>query len=493
MLIKKLYITGLLLSFLLPQNVLLAQSKIGLVLDKNGNKMSKRLGNAVDPFETLAKYGPDATRFYMITNSQPWDNLKFDLSGIEEVTRKFFGTLHNTYSFFSLYANIDHFTYQEADIPLEDRPELDRWILSELNSLIKEVDNAFAEYEPTRAGRALERFVDEHLSNWYVRLSRRRFWKGEYSNDKISAYQTLYTCLEKISMLLAPISPFYSELLFRNLNEVSDRIKSESVHLTDFPTYKSEWSDKDLEDRMELAQKITSMVLSLRKKSGNRVRQPLQKIIVPSLGKDFETHLNNIKELILSETNIKELEIIDGRNDFLVKKAKPDFKKLGPRFGKQMKAVAEVINGFSNIEISKLELDGKVIVTLEGTELEIFSDDVEVFTEDIPGWIVANEGKVTVALDITLNEALIQEGMARDFVNRVQNIRKESGFEVTDTIRVEYFGSKDVQNSIVNNFSYICNEILATDLEYSDVLDSENSSETELVEGVTIRIKVIKN
>lgn len=465
----------------------------GLVLDKNGNKMSKRLGNAVDPFETLAKYGPDATRFYMITNSQPWDNLKFDLGGIEEVTRKFFGTLHNTYSFFSLYANIDGFSYKEAEIPLAERPELDRWILSELNSLVKEVDEAYADYEPTRAGRAMERFVDEHLSNWYVRLSRRRFWKGEYSNDKISAYQTLYTCLEKLAMLLAPISPFYAEQLYKNLNDVSGRNAAESVHLTDFPAFDGKYFDHDLEQRMELAQKISSMVLSLRKKSGNRVRQPLQKIIIPSLGPEFENHVANIRDLVMSETNIKEIEVLDSRNDFLVKKAKPDFKKLGPRFGKQMKAVADVVSTFGNPQIGELESEGRISINLGGETAEVLLDEVEIFTEDIPGWIVANEGRVTVALDITLTGELLQEGLARDFVNRVQNLRKESGFEVTDTIKVQYFGNEEVQKAIINNFSYICNEILATELGFSNSLDTENSSETELTEGVNIRLKISKN
>ena len=409
----------------------------GLVLDKNGNKMSKRLGNAVNPFETIEKYGPDATRWYMLTNSQPWDNLKFDVAGIGEVQRKFFGTLYNTYSFFALYANIDKFSFSEEEIPLEKRPELDRWIISELNTLIKNVDESYSDYEPTRAGRLIQSFVDEHLSNWYVRLSRRRFWKGEYTADKIAAYQTLYTCLDVIARLAAPIAPFYMDELFRDMNAVTRKHQVNSVHLVDFPVFKNDQIDKDLEERMETAQALSSMVLSLRKRTNIRVRQPLNKIMVPVQSQDFQRQLELIKNLILAEVNVKEIEYLTGGSSILVKKIKPNFKTLGPRFGKLMKDIAIVIIQFSQEDINKLETQGSYILNISGNEVELQSTDVEIYTEDIPGWVVANAGNLTVALDITITKELEEEGIARELINRIQNLRKDNNYEVTDRIFVK--------------------------------------------------------
>ncbi len=463
----------------------------GLVLDKKGNKMSKRLGNAADPFETLEKYGADATRWYMITNAQPWDNLKFDVKGIEEVRRKFFGTLYNTYNFFALYANIDGFTYAEDDIATEQRPEIDRWILSELNSLILVVDKAFTEYEPTRAGRAISNFVNEHLSNWYVRLSRRRFWKGDYSTDKISAYQTLYTCLETVAQLSSPIAPFFTDKLFIDLNKVSGKHKVESIHLTDMPLANLELIDTDLEERMKMAQSFSSMVLSLRKKNNLRVRQPLNKLMIPVLNEKFKAQIDKIKDLILSEVNVKTLEFMDEDSSMLVKKIKANFKSLGPKYGKLMKQIAAAIQQIDQDGIKSLEKTGVHSLVLADETIEINMDDVEIATQDIPGWLIANSGLLTVALDTTLTEELIFEGKARDLINKIQTLRKEKGFEVTDKINITLQKHPDFDAAIENNFSYICSETLTESLKLSDKLQDDSDS-IELTESVSILIDIKK-
>lgn len=463
----------------------------GLVLDKKGNKMSKRLGNAADPFETLEKYGADATRWYMITNAQPWDNLKFDVKGIEEVRRKFFGTLYNTYNFFALYANIDGFTYAEDDIAIEKRPEIDRWILSELNSLILVVDKAFTEYEPTRAGRAISNFVNEHLSNWFVRLSRRRFWKGDYSTDKISAYQTLYTCLETVAQLSSPIAPFFTEKLFIDLNKVSRNHKVESIHLTDMPVAKLELIDTDLEERMEMAQVFSSMVLSLRKKHNLRVRQPLNKLMIPVLNEKFKSQIDKIKDLILSEVNVKTLEFMPEDSSMLVKKIKANFKSLGPKYGKLMKQIAAAIQQIDQEGIKKLEKTGAYSLSLDNETIEINMDDVEIATQDIPGWLIANSGLFTVALDTTLTEELVFEGKARDLINKIQSLRKEKGFEVTDKINITLQKHPDFDAAIENNFSYICSETLTESLTLSDKLQDDSDS-IELTESVSLLIDIKK-
>lgn len=455
----------------------------GLVLDKNGNKMSKRLGNAVDPFTTVDQYGPDATRWYMITNSQPWDNLRFDLAGIDEVKRKFFGTLYNTYSFFALYANIDGFKYSEDEIPVAERSELDRWILSELNSLIIYIDESLSAYEPTKAGRAIQEFVTEHLSNWYVRLSRRRFWKGNYTKDKIEAYQTLYQVLEVISKLIAPIAPFFADRLFMDLNEVTSRHQVISVHLTDFPVAKEEIIDKDLEERMQLAQQISSMVLSLRKKSNIRVRQPLSKIMIPVLNEKFSAQVQTVEDLILSEVNIKSIEYLSEDADVLVKKIKPNFKALGPKYGKQMKMLASLIQEMTQPQIKEIETQGQINLVIEGQTMLITLEDVEILTEDIPGWSVSTEGKVTVALDITISDELHNEGLAREFVNRAQNLRKELGFEVTDRIVLKVLSNTDTDKAFSAFEEYICSETLSKLIFSNDGL-VENMTEVELVEGI---------
>jgi isoleucyl-tRNA synthetase len=439
----------------------------GLVLDKNGNKMSKRLGNAVDPFETIEKYGADPTRWYMISNASPWDNLKFNIEGIDEVRRKFFGTLHNTYAFFVLYANIDGFKYAEADV--KDRPEIDRWIISLLNSLSLEVDNYYSDFEPTRATRAIQNFVDEHLSNWYVRLCRRRFWKGDYTEDKISAYQTLYTCLNTIAKLMAPVAPFFSDRLFIDLNKVTGKEQALSVHLADFPEYEENLVDKALEERMALAQDISSLILSLRKKVGINVRQPLGKALIPVLDKTFRDRVEKIKDLILSETNIKEIEYITDTSGIISKKIKPNFKALGPKVGKDMKLVAEALSSLSQQDINRFESEGKI--DIPNTSYQIIVDDVEIVAEDVPGWQVANIGALTVALDITINEELKQEGISRELVNRIQNMRKDQGFEVTDKIKVQVKEHPYVSEALKNNLSYICAEILADSLELVNELD----------------------
>ena len=462
----------------------------GLVLDKNGNKMSKRLGNAVDPFDTLSKQGPDATRWYMITNSQPWDNLKFDMAGVDEVRRKLFGTLYNTYSFFALYANIDGFEYKEPDLPIAERPEIDRWILSELNTLIKTVDEAFADYEPTRAGRAIQEFVDANLSNWYVRLCRRRFWKGEMTADKNSAYQTLYTCLETLARLMSPIAPFYSERMFLDLNEVTHRFDAQSVHHVAFPEIHEEMIDKALEERMELAQKICSMGLSLRKKSNLRVRQPLAKIMLPVQSETFRHQVELVENLICSELNIKGIEFLAPDNDILVKRIKPNFKTLGPRYGKVMKAISERIQSFTQQQINGLEAAGKCDFTIEGQPVEILLSDVEIATQDIPGWVVANEGSLTVALDITVSDELKAEGIARELVNRIQGIRKE-GFEVTDRIHVDLLHG-EWDEAVKTHMEYICNEVLCTQLNLVDAISDPAQQTIEIIEGQPTTIWVRK-
>ncbi len=462
----------------------------GLVLDKNGNKMSKRLGNAVDPFETLGKYGPDATRWYMITNSQPWDNLKFDAEGVDEVRRKLFGTLYNTYSFFALYANIDGFEYKEADLPVEKRPEIDRWILSELNTLTKTVDEAFADYEPTRAGRAIQEFVDAYLSNWYVRLCRRRFWKGEYSDDKISAYQTLYTCLETLSRLMAPIAPFFSERMFLDLNTVTHRIDAESVHHAAFPVVNENLIDKQLEERMQLAQQICSMGLSLRKKSNLRVRQPLSKISIPVHDERQKRQIEAVDNLICSELNIKGVEFLAADNNLLVKRIKPNFKTLGPRYGKIMKSISAAVTAFSQEQINALEVAGQYNLTVDGQSVELTLADVEIATQDIPGWVVANEGSLTVALDITVTPELRNEGIARELVNRIQNIRKE-GFDVTDRIRIE-LQSGEWDEAVRTHMDYICSETLCTDFNLVASIGSTEKQPIELLDGMTTEILIKK-
>ncbi len=460
----------------------------GLVLDKMGNKMSKRLGNTIDPYETIEKYGPDATRWYMITNSQPWDNLKFDLEGIAEVQRKFFGTLYNTYNFFALYANIDGFSFKEEEIPADRRPEIDRWILSELNTLISLVDEYFGDYEPTKAGRAIQEFVDAHLSNWYVRLSRRRFWKGEYTQDKISAYQTLYRCLETIARLAAPIAPFFMDRLFLDLNHVTKKSSAGSVHLADFPESDPTFINKELEERMKLAQNISSMVLSLRKRSGIRVRQPLARILIPSIGENFRNQVGYVKNLILSEVNVKEIEFLEENNNLLVKKIKPNYKTLGPRFGKLMGNIAGAISNFSQQEINAVDGKETFLLNLDNHSIELTHQDVEIITENIPGLVVANMGSLTVALDISINEELRQEGIARELINRIQNLRKDSGFEVTDKIKLLIEKKNSIIEAVNNNISYICSETLAENLELSEDLPENEKSFVELADDIAIFI-----
>ena len=440
----------------------------GLVLDKNGNKMSKRLGNAVDPFSTIEQYGSDPLRWYMITNSSPWDNLKFDVDGIEEVRRKFFGTLYNTYSFFALYANVDGFEYKEADLPMNERPEIDRWILSVLNTLVKEVDTCYNEYEPTKAGRLISDFVNDNLSNWYVRLNRKRFWGGGFTQDKLSAYQTLYTCLETVAKLMAPIAPFYADRLYSDLIGVTGRDNVVSVHLAKFPEYNEKMVDKELEAQMQMAQDVTSMVLALRRKVNIKVRQPLQCIMIPVVDEVQKAHIEAVKVLIMSEVNVKEIKFVDGAAGVLVKKVKCDFKKLGPKFGKQMKAVAAAVAEMSQEAIAELEKNGKYTFDLGGAEAVIESADVEIFSEDIPGWLVANEGKLTVALEVTVTDELRREGIARELVNRIQNIRKSSGFEITDKIKLTLSKNPQTDDAVNEYNSYICNQVLGTSLTLAD-------------------------
>ena len=448
----------------------------GLVLDKNGNKMSKRLGNAVDPFATIEQYGSDPLRWYMITNASPWDNIKFDIDGIEEVRRKFFGTLYNTYSFFALYANVDGFDYSEPDVDWKERPEIDRWILSLLNSLVKDVDGFLDTYEPTRAGRAISDFVNDNLSNWYVRLNRRRFWGGGMTTDKLSAYQTLYTCLETVAKLMAPIAPFYADQLFCDLISATGREKVASVHLSEFPVCNEALIDKNLEERMQMAQDVSSMVLALRRKVNIKVRQPLQTIMVPVVDAHQQESLEAVKTLILNEVNVKELKFVDNAAGILVKKIKPDFKKLGPRYGKIMKTLAAAIQTMSQDEINAFEKAGTFTLTVEGQEAVIERTDVEIISEDIPGWLVANEGRLTVALDITVTESLRKEGLARELVNRIQNLRKSSGYDITDKISVTVLSNEVMDEAIKDFNSYIANQVLAVSVEITDVI----SDATEL-------------
>ncbi|MFV8377442.1 isoleucine--tRNA ligase [Flavobacterium sp. LB3R33] len=449
----------------------------GLVLDKNGQKMSKRLGNAADPFETLKEYGPDATRWYMISNANPWDNLKFDLEGIAEVRRKFFGTLYNTYSFFSLYANIDGFKFEEAEIPLNERPEIDQWIMSELNTLIKDVDSYYADYEPTKAARAISEFVQENLSNWYVRLCRRRFWKGEYAQDKIAAYQTLYTCLLTISKLGAPIAPFFMDKLYRDLTLATQSEKYDSVHLAEFPISVENYVNKMLESKMQKAQTISSLVLSLRKKEMIKVRQPLQKVMIPVLDDNQRAEIEAISDLIKAEVNVKEIVLLDDASGVLVKQIKPNFKALGPRFGKDMGLISKEIQGFSKEQISQLDKEGSLNIVIAGNNVILTLEDVEITSQDIEGWLVANSNGITVALDITISEELKQEGISRELVNRIQNIRKDSGFEVTDKIKVQLKRNGILEEAILKNEAYIKSETLTSDLVFVDEI--ENGIEIE--------------
>ena len=461
----------------------------GLVLDKNGNKMSKRLGNGVDPFSTIEKYGSDPLRWYMITNSSPWDNLKFDVDGIEEVRRKFFGTLYNTYSFFSLYANVDGFEYKEADVPMAERPEIDRWILSVLNTLVKEVDTCYSEYEPTKAGRLISDFVNDNLSNWYVRLNRKRFWGGEFTQDKLSAYQTLYTCLETVAKLMSPIAPFYADKLYMDLVTATGRDNVVSVHLAKFPEYKEEMIDKELEVRMQMAQDVTSMVLALRRKVNIKVRQPLQCIMIPVVDEEQRAHIEAVKALIMSEVNVKDIKFVDGAAGVLVKKVKCDFKKMGPKFGKQMKAVAAAVAEMSQEAIAELEKNGSYTLQLDGTDVLVEATDVEIFSEDIPGWLVANEGKLTVALDVTVTEELRREGVARELVNRIQNIRKSSGLEITDKIKITLSKNQQTDDAVNEYKDYICNQVLGTLLTLTD--EVENGTELNF-DDFSLYVSVVK-
>ena len=449
----------------------------GLVLDKNGQKMSKRLGNAVDPFTTLSEYGPDATRWYMISNANPWDNLKFDLAGIEEVKRKFFGTLYNTYSFFSLYANIDNFTYSEVEIPINERPEIDRWILSELNTLVQSVDAFYAEYEPTKATRAISDFVQDHLSNWYVRLCRRRFWKGEYAQDKISAYQTLYTCMLTVAKLGSPVAPFFMDRLYKDLTKATGVEDFESVHIAEFPKYNADLVDKSLERKMENAQTISSLVLSLRAKEKIKVRQPLQKIMIPVLDATQKEEILAVADLIKSEVNVKEIELLDDASGILVKQIKPNFKALGPKFGKDMKLIANKIQSFTQEDIFKIEKEGEISVEVNNKMITLGTADVEISSKDIEGWLVANAEGLTVALDVTINDELRKEGVARELVNRIQNARKDTGLEVTDKIKLTILQADDLRESVLANENYIKAETLTNELVFVD--DLKNGTEIE--------------
>ncbi len=461
----------------------------GLVLDKNGFKMSKRLGNAIDPFDAIEKFGSDPLRWYMITNSAPWDNLKFDTDGVDEVRRKFFGTLYNTYSFFALYANVDGFTYGEKNVPVEERPEIDRWILSLLNSLIKQVDECFNDYEPTKAGRLISSFVNDNLSNWYVRLNRKRFWGSAMSVDKLSAYQTLYVCLETVAKLMAPIAPFYADRLYTDLVDVTSRDEAVSVHLAKFPVADENLIDSELEARMQMAQDVTSMVLALRRKVNIKVRQPLQCIMIPVVDDEQKRHIESVKDLILNEVNVKELKFVDGSEGVLVKRVKCDFKKLGPKFGKQMKAIAAAVAEMSQEAISELERNGSYTFDLGGVSAVLDMSDVEIFSEDIPGWLVANEGRLTVALEVTVTEDLRREGIARELVNRIQNIRKNSGFDITDKVAVTLSKNSMTDDAVNEYNTYICNQVLAVSL----VLADEVPGGAELnLDDCTLSVSVTK-
>ncbi len=462
----------------------------GLVLDKSGNKMSKRLGNAVDPFTTIEEHGSDPLRWYMISNAQPWDNLKFDASGIDEVKRKFFGTLYNTYSFFSLYANVDGFSYETADVPMEERPEIDQWIISLLNSLIRDVTEQYEQYEPTRAARLIQEFVIENLSNWYVRLNRKRYWGGEFSADKRAAYQTLYTCLETVSLLAAPIAPFYMDKLFNDLNSVTGRYSDESVHLAAFPSFDASLIDPELEKRMDVAQKLTSMILGLRRKVNIKVRQPLNRMIIPVIEPSFKEQVEKVKSLVLNEVNVKEIEYITDTVGILVKRIKANFKTLGPRYGKLMKEVGAAISKMDQKEIATFEKEQAFTISAGGQQIDLSPEDVEITSEDIPGWLVANEGPITVALDISISEELKQEGMARELINRIQNIRKESGFDVTDKIQVVIEQHELINKAIEIHGKYIGNQTLAESVVLTETLENNLSRKIDIDEDVYINIQV---
>lgn len=461
----------------------------GLVLDKNGNKMSKRLGNVVDPFKTIETFGADATRWYLVTNASPWDNMKFDLDGIKEVQRKFFGTLYNTYQFFALYSNVDGFAFKEAYIPLAQRPEIDRWILSSLNTVVKKANAYMDDYEPTQAGRVIEDFVDEHLSNWYVRLCRRRFWKGEYEQDKICAYQTLYECLETITRLIAPISPFFSDNLFQNLNAVTNRFKAESVHHVDYPVADESAIDELLEERMQLAQDASSLVLSLRKKVNIKVRQPLQKVLIPVLSASMKEQLQKVEDLVKAEVNVKEIEYLNPDNTFISKKIKPNFVALGKKLGAKMKAVSAALVQFTQEDIALLEKEGQYNLPVDGEPVILQITDVDISSEDIPGWTVANKGSLTVALDVTITPELEAEGNAREFVNRIQKIRKDSGFDLTDRIAVSVSAVNGLKDSLAQFKDYICAEILADELEFLPEIQAGTEIE---INDVLLNVIVLK-
>ncbi|MBS0012131.1 MAG: isoleucine--tRNA ligase, partial [Bacteroidales bacterium] len=464
----------------------------GLVLDKNGNKMSKRLGNAADPFDAIEEYGSDPLRWYMLTNAQPWDNLKYDISGVDEVKRKFFGTLYNTYSFLALYANIDGFRHREEEVPPEERQEIDRWIISLLHSLVKEVNACFEDYDITRAARAIQNFVTEDLSNWYVRLNRKRYWGGEYNKDKIAAYQTLYTCLDTVSRLAAPVAPFYMDRLFTDLNSVTGRHDEHSVHLTDFPTWKDEYIDEELEKRMDIAQKVSSMILGLRRKVGIKVRQPLSRIMIPLTGNKFKERFEAVKDLILSEVNVKDVEYIEDTLGILVKKIKPNFKSLGPRYGSMMKQISAAIAALEQKDIEDFENSGSYSLMIGGEEVKLGLDDVEIISEDIPGWLVANEGQLTVALDVTVTEELKQEGIAREFVNRIQNLRKESGFDVTDKIHVSIENLEEIADAVRKHSAYISSQTLADHIELSSFEETKEVSWVD-IDNLPVRIRIRKS
>jgi len=462
----------------------------GLVLDKSGNKMSKRLGNAVDPFTTIEEHGSDPLRWYMISNAQAWENLKFDASGIDEVKRKFFGTLYNTYSFFSLYANVDGFSYEAADLPMEERPEIDQWIISLLNSLIRDVTEQYEQYEPTRAARLIQEFVIENLSNWYVRLNRKRYWGGEFSADKRAAYQTLYTCLETVSLLAAPIAPFYMDKLFNDLNSVTVRYSDESVHLAAFPSFDTTLINPELEKRMDVAQKLTSMILGLRRKVNIKVRQPLNKMIIPVIEPSFKEQVEKVKSLVLNEVNVKEVEYITDTVGILVKRIKPNFKTLGPRYGKLMKEVGAAISKMDQKEIATFEKEQAFTISAGGQQIDLSLEDVEITSEDIPGWLVANEGSITVALDISISEELKQEGMARELINRIQNIRKESGFDVTDKIHIVIEQHELINKAIEIHGKYIGNQTLAESVVLAETLENNHSKKIDIDEDIYINIQV---
>jgi isoleucyl-tRNA synthetase len=463
----------------------------GLVLDKEGNKMSKRLGNVIDPFAAIEEHGSDPLRWYMTTNAQPWDNLKFDMEGLKEVKRKFFGTLFNTYAFFTLYANIDGFAYSEPEIPLKERPEIDQWIISLLNSLIKETESYYEDYEPTRAGRAIQLFVTENLSNWYVRLNRKRFWGGGYSRDKISAYQTLYKCLETVAQLMAPLTPFYADKLFKDLNRVTHRFREASVHLSRFPKYNENQINTDLETRMDIAQRVSSMVLSLRRKVNIKVRQPLNKILLPIVNKTFKNQFEAVRNLVLTEVNVKEVEYISDTSDLLVKKVKPNFKKLGPKYGKLIKEISTALDNLEQKQIWQMEKEGKYELALSNQRIELTLDDLEISSEDIPGWLVTSDGELTVALDITITEELKQEGIAREFVNRIQNMRKDKNFKVTDKIQIRIQHNDQIAEAIEKHKAYIGNQTLAKSIDLVEALNN-NADEIEIDQSIKTRIKIEK-